>query len=117
MADNKEYFAELKTLTTKENLSQEDTNKVNSIIEQIAKEIANDYKLTSEEFDEIRRFGLAHADTFKNAIGGLEDGLRSALLGSLQKSQEYDEKQETRGTPGKNDLKTIINKLHTANCF
>lgn len=115
MADNKENFAELKTLTTKENLSQEDTNKVNSIIEQIAKEIANDYKLTSEEFDEIRRFGLAHADTFKNAIGGLEDGLRSALLGSLQKSQEHDEKQETRGTPGKNDLKTIINKLHTAN--
>ncbi len=115
MADNKENFAELKTLTTKENLSQEDTNKVNSIIEQIAKEIANDYKLTSEEFDEIRRFGLTHADTFKNAIGGLEDGLRSALLGSLQKSQEQDIKQETRGTPGKNDLKTIINKLHNAN--
>ena len=112
MADKKEKFAELKNLANATSLTAEDTQKLQDIINQIAQDFANEHKLSIEDFNNLRRFATAHADDFKNAVGGLESALRASFLASLQQAHTYAQKQETKGVSAKNNLDTIIHNLH-----
>lgn len=113
MADNKEYFAQLDTLASKKTLTQDDSKNVTETIEKIAQEFAGEHKLSTEQLNSIRRFAVAHQSDFTSALGGLEGALRQSFLATLSQASEHSKKQETRGTPGKNNLDKAFNKLHS----
>ena len=113
MADNKEYFAQLDTLTSKKALTQDDSKNVTDTIAKIAQEFADEHKLSTEELNSIMRFAVAHQSDFANALGGLEGALRQSFLSTLSQASEHSKKQETRGTPGKNNFDTTFNKLRS----
>ena len=113
MADNKEYFAQLDTLASKKTLTQDDSKNVTETIEKIAQEFAGEHKLSTEQLNSIMRFAVAHRSDFESALGGLEGALRQSFLATLSQASEHSKKQETRGTPGKNNLDKAFNKLHS----
>ena len=115
MAENKENLAQLAELTSKDTFTQDDTQKVQEIINQLAQEYSGDKKISTEDLKTIMRFAVAHVDDFKNALGGLEGAVRNSFLTSLNQAKEHAQKEETRGTPGVNNLKHIIQNLHSAN--
>jgi hypothetical protein len=108
MAENKENLAQLAELTSKDTFTQDDTQKVQEIINQLAQEYSGDKKISTEDLKTIMRFAVAHVDDFKNALGGLEGAVRNSFLTSLNQAKEHAQQEETRGTPGANNLKVIV---------
>ena len=115
MADKNENITQLDELTSKKDFTQDDTQKLQEIFNQLASEFSGANKLSNEDLNSIRSFAHAHPEDFKNALGGLEGALRNSFIASLQKAQAAQTKQETKADDNKNNFDPIISKMHDIN--